>query len=166
MEVISSFDISESNTVTDESYVFLWQNTAQQCHWWKLCIPLIEHSPTLSLVEVMRCSIKHSPTLSLMKVICSFDRTQSNTVTDGSYVSHQQQKTVQYIHWWEYALKRQPNIVSPNSSFERLWQVKIDNVVAFLTQSQLQTYHQIKARHYSAKYIVLIQYHINFLLAY
>ena len=34
----------------------------------------------------MHCLIEQSPTLSLVEVMYSFDRAQSNTVTDGSYV--------------------------------------------------------------------------------
>ena len=69
MEVMYSFDKTQSNTVTDGSYV-LFDRTDQHCHWWKLSLHLIYQSPTLSL----------------MKVMYSFDKTQPNNVTDGSYV--------------------------------------------------------------------------------
>ena len=81
-----SFDRTQPNMVTEGSYVFLWKNKVRHCHWWKSCIPLIKHSLTLSLMEVMYCLIE-----------------QTNTVTGGSYLFIWYIR-VQHCHWWKLCI--------------------------------------------------------------
>ena len=72
MEATCSSDETQSNIVTDGSYLLTWWNTVQrcQCHWWKLHAHLMIHSPTLSR----------------MVATGSSDETWSSIVTDGSYL--------------------------------------------------------------------------------